>query len=68
MTLKHTTGQICGRDYDVALPCIIHLKDKKRAQSRIHVDGLVKADGTHIRFKSRVKAERYIRNMRLAKD
>jgi hypothetical protein len=66
--LKNVVGTACGRDYDVVLPCIMHLKDKKRAQSRIHVDGLVKADGTHIRFKSRVKAERHIRNMRLAKD
>jgi hypothetical protein len=66
--LKNVVGQICGRDYDVVLPHIIHIKDKKRADNRVHVDGLNKADGSFIRFKSLAKAERHIRNMRLVKD
>lgn len=60
--------EICGREYTVHHPRIVHTKDKRKAGNRVHVNGLNKANGDPIRFKSVQKAERHILNMRLAKD
>lgn len=57
--------QVCGRDYKIVEPVIKHTANHRRAKARVHVQGLVKADGRPIRFKSVAKAERHIRNMRL---
>lgn len=57
--------KICNGDYQIKSPRIIHERDRKKAGNRIHVQGINKADGTPIRFKSLERAERHIRNMHL---
>lgn len=37
------------------------------AKPRVYVEGLVKKDGSFIRFKSRQRAERHIANMKMGK-
>ena len=59
--------QVCGRNYQVVEHHVVHSKDLRKARNRVHVEGLTKADGGPIRFKSVEKAERHIRNMRLEK-
>ncbi len=55
---------ICGREYKVQEPTIKHAIDKKKAKARFLVDGIFHPGGLlNIRFKSREKAERHIRNI-----
>lgn len=61
------SNMICGRMYQVVMPTIKHTADRKRSRNRVLVEGLNKADGRPIRFKSTERAERHIRNMRLEK-
>ena len=60
--------KVCGREYTVHSPRIIHAGDRRKAGNRVHVEGLNKANGEPIRFKSTERAERHIRNMRLVKN
>jgi len=74
--LEHSDGKVCGRDF-VSSPYLKtsnaeknakNLKFRRKPQGRILVEGLHRADGTHIRFKSLEKAERHIKNMGLVKE
>lgn len=67
MSLHQVDGQICGREYCVVAPLIIHTKDRKKAYPKIIVDGLNKANGEAIRFRSKDNAERHILNMGLGR-
>ncbi len=62
-------GQICGRDYQRIPMRYIHerdaIKNRHNYGSKIIGDGLLKADGTHIRFRSYDSAKRHIKNFRL---
>lgn len=56
---------ICGRDYEVIPPTIKHAADRRKAGNRIVVEGINKANGEPIRFKSQERAFHHIQNMRL---
>lgn len=58
-------NEICGREYEVIQPIIKHIADRRKAGNKIIVEGINKADGSPIRFKSQERAMRHIRNMRL---
>lgn len=65
------SDKICGRDFITSPPQLDPnglknartAKFRKKPQGRILVEGLNKADGTHIRFKSLKRAENHIKNM-----
>lgn len=60
-----TDNTICGRDYEVVQPTILHAKDKRKAGNRIIVEGINHPKGEPIRFKSQERARHHIQNMRL---
>lgn len=58
MAGDHTGGLICGREYTVK-------HGGKGVRPRIIVEGITHPKGLPIRFKSKDRAERHIKNMRL---
>jgi len=71
-SVESNDGMILGRYYISKPPIMTKSAHKnhrlanfyKKPQGRILVQGLHKADGTHIRFKSLQRAENHIRNMK----
>ncbi len=64
--------QICGRDFTTTKPGkegkVPSYSRANKPYGRILVEGIKRMTGEPIRFKSKDKAERHIRNMRLALD
>lgn len=71
--MQQGEGLICGREYHIVEPTIIHKNDRGtenrgykgnlKPKTRFLVDGISHPKGLPIRFKSRERAERHIRNM-----
>jgi hypothetical protein len=65
--INHEEQTIYGRPFTIHQPTILkHVKyGKRKPAPRFHVDGINKADGKPVRFKSLVKAERHMKNFGL---
>ena len=66
------TDQICGRGFTTTKPgkegkLPVYSRANK-PYGRILVEGINRKNGEPVRFKSKLAAERHIRNMRLARD
>lgn len=66
--MDNPVGQLCGRDFKVIKPTILHARDKKKAYNRVVVEGVNHPKGLPIRFKSHDRAERHMLNMHLTRD